>query len=132
MWGALFSFLGGPVIQGIIDGYKLKLQNATQQDALAADLAAKEILGEVAQRQAEASIIRQEQGWWLTALPRPLIAFIVIVLLAKLLVYDKALGQWTGGHTDALSPEMWEVIRAVIYAYFGGRTIEKVARIFKR
>jgi hypothetical protein len=44
-------------------------------------------------------------------------------------VWDKVLGL---GTTDALDPSMWGVFQAVIYAYFGGRTIEKVARIFRR
>jgi hypothetical protein len=129
MWGALFSFLGGPVIKGLIDAYKTRLQNATQQDSLAADLAAKEILGEIAQRQTEAALIRQEQGWWPTAIIRPLFAAPFIVFTCKVVVWDKVLGL---GTTDALDPNMWGVFQAVIYAYFGGRTIEKVARIFRR
>jgi hypothetical protein len=129
MWGTLFAFLGGPVIKGLIDAYRTKLANATQQDNLAVDLAEKEILGEVAQRQTEAALIRQEQGWWPTALIRPLFAAPFIIFTFKVVVWDKCFHL---GTTDALDPRMWGVFEAVIYAYFGGRTIEKVARIFKR
>jgi hypothetical protein len=115
MWGALFSFLGGPVIKGLIDAYKTRLQNATQQDSLAADLAAKEILGEIAQRQTEAALIRQEQGWWPTAIIRPLFAAPFIVFTCKVVVWDKVLGL---GTTDALAPNMRGAFQAVIYAYF--------------
>lgn len=132
MWTFLLRLIGGPIITGIIDGYKAKLAAGNTADAQAVDLAKQEILGEIVNRQTEASIIRQEQGWWVTALPRPLIAFVVTFLLAKVMIYDKALGEWTHGHTDVLSPEIWDVIKTVIYAYFGGRTVEKVARIFKR
>jgi hypothetical protein len=40
------------------------------------------------------------------------------VLLWKVFVYDKAFGQWTGGRTDALSPELWNVITIVLGFYF--------------
>jgi len=121
--------LNARAIKGLIDAYKTRLQNATQQDSLAADLAAKEILGEIAQRQTEAALIRREQGWWPTAIIRPLFAAPFIVFTCKVVVWDKVLGL---GTTDALDPNMWGVFQAVIYAYFGGRTIEKVARIFRR
>jgi hypothetical protein len=31
------------------------------------------------------------------------------------------------GHTDALDENLWSVVKAIIYAYFGGRSAEKVA-----
>ena len=132
MWTWLASFLGGPVVNGIISAYKAKLASTNTTDAQAADLAAKEIAGEIALRQTEASIIRQEQGWWLTALPRPVMGLCAAILVAKLLVWDLAFGQWTGGHTDTLSDQAFWILQTIIVAYCGGRTIEKVARIFKR
>lgn len=129
MWGAILSFLGGPVINGLIGAYKAKLQAGNTTEAHAVDLAVAEIQGEVAARQVEASIIRQEEGRWWTACIRPLFAMPFIVFAWKVIVWDKVLG-W--GTTDALDPNMWAVFITVIGAYFGGRTIEKVARIFKR
>ncbi len=32
--------------------------------------------------------------------------------------FDKALGQWTQGRTDALSPELWQVVMVVVGFYF--------------
>lgn len=132
MWALILNFLGGPVLGKLVDAYKIKLANATQQDKLAVDLAAKEIEGEVAARQVEASILRQEEGRWWTAMIRPLFAAPFIIFAWKVIVWDKVLGHWTHGSTDALDPNMWSVFLTVIGAYFGGRTIEKVARIFKR
>ena len=60
---------------------------------------------------------------------RPPLAAPFIVFTCKVVVYDKVLGL---GTTDALDPNMWGVFQAMTYAYFGDRTIEKVARIFKR
>lgn len=129
MWTMILSFLGGPIVNGIINAYKAKLAAQNTTDAQAADLAKNEIMGEIAQRQTEASIIRQEQGWWVTAMIRPLFAMPFIIFSWKVIVWDKCLG-W--GSTDALDPNMWSVFITVVGAYFGGRTIEKVARIFKR
>lgn len=136
MWAMLLNFLGGPIINklvgGAIDAYKAKLASVNSTEAHAIDLAKAEIEGEIAQRQTEASIIRQEQGWWVTALIRPLMALPFIIFAWKVVVFDKVLGSWTHGSTDPLDPNMWSVFLAVVGAYFGGRTIEKVARIFRR
>ncbi len=43
MWTWLASLIGGPVISGLINAYKAKLDAANTQDHIAADLAAKEI-----------------------------------------------------------------------------------------
>jgi hypothetical protein len=129
MWSWLASFITGPIINGLISAYKAKLAAQNTTDAQATQLAIAEIQGEVVQRQTEASILRQEQGWWLTALPRPMFAFIFVIYVGKCVLWDKVLG-W--GSTDPLSPELANIEMIIIGGYFGGRTIEKVARIFKR
>lgn len=129
MWSWLASLLGGPIITGLLNAYKAKLNAANTRDAQAVDLAKKEIEGEIAARQAETSLLRQEQGWWVTAMIRPLFAAPFIIFAWKVVIWDKVFG-W--GTTDALDPNMWNVFLTVVGAYFGGRTIEKVARIFRR
>ena len=129
MWSWLASFLSGPIINGLISAYKAKLAATNTTDAQAADLAKSEILGEIANRQTEASIIRQEEGRWWTAMPRPLFAMIFVIYVGKCVVWDKVLG-W--GSTDPLGSELSTLEYIVVSGYFGGRTIEKVARIFKR
>lgn len=129
MWGFLANIISGPIIGALTSAYKSKLAAGNTTEAHAIDLAKKEIEGEIAARQTEASIIRQEQGRWFTALPRPLFAFAFVIYVWKLVVWDKVLGL---GSTDALSPELSQWAMIIISAYFGGRTIEKVARIFKR
>ncbi len=49
------------------------------------------------------------------------LTFPVIFLMAKLLMYDRALGQWTGGRTDALSIQEWGYIAVIIGGYFTDR-----------
>ena len=47
MWTWLASLIGGPVVNGLINAYKAKLNASNTQDRIAADLAAKEIEGEI-------------------------------------------------------------------------------------
>jgi hypothetical protein len=125
----LASLLSAPIVNALIGAYKAKLEASNTRDAQAADLAKAEILGEIEARRIESDIIKSEQGWWVSACIRPLFAAPFIIFAWKIVVWDKVLG-W--GTTDALDPNMWNVFIAVVTAYFGGRTLEKLARIFKR
>jgi hypothetical protein len=49
MWIAILSFLGGPVIKGLIDAYQAKLKAGTTDAKIAADLAATEIAAQVSE-----------------------------------------------------------------------------------
>lgn len=129
MWSWLTTLIGGPVVTGLINAYKARLDAANTRDRLAADLAAKEIEAEIdARRQANALIIA-EQGRWYTAIIRPLLAAPVIIYLWKVIVWDKVLGL---GTTDPLTGTVAEWAGLIVTAYVGGRTVEKVARIFAR
>jgi hypothetical protein len=116
-----------PIIGGLLTAQKQKLDAVGSHEAVAADLAKKTF--DLDQREAEinAETVRAEQGNWVTRSIRPLLALPVIILVWKLLVWDKALGQWTNGSTDALSDQIWWYCTTVTIAYFGGRTVEKVA-----
>lgn len=54
-----------------------------------------------------------------------------IAVLLKIFVYDKALGQWTGGHTDPLGDALWQVIMVQIGFYFVYSGATTVAKIIK-
>lgn len=54
-----------------------------------------------------------------------------IIVLGKILIYDKALGQWTGGFTDPLGDMLWEVIMVELSFYFvytGATTVAKIVK----
>ena len=74
MWTWLASLIGGPVVNGLINAYKAKLEAANTQDRIAADLAGKEIEAEIEARKEASAIIIAEQGRWYTAIIRPLLA----------------------------------------------------------
>lgn len=127
--GWLGNLLGGPFAKAAVDAYRAKLSAENTSEKIAADLAARELNVEQRERELAVQVVIAEQGRWYTALPRPLFAFAFVVYAWKVVVWDKVLGL---GTTDALSGEMsqWAII--VLTAYFGGRSIEKVARILSR
>lgn len=129
MWLSILSFLGGPVVSGLIKAYQAKLAAGNTSERIAADVASTEIAAQRRDVEVAADIVKAEQGAWYTACIRPLMALPFIIFTWKVIVYDKVLG-W--GVTDPMDPNMWGVFMAVVVAYFGGRSIEKVARILKR
>jgi hypothetical protein len=129
MWTWLASLLGGPVITGLINAYKAKLNATNTQDRIAADLAAKEIEAEIEARKQASAIIIAEQGRWYTAIIRPLLALPIIIYLWKVIVWDKVLGL---GTTDPITGMIADWTGMILAAYVGGRSIEKVARILRR
>jgi len=129
MWSFLASFLGGPVVNGLIDAYKARLAATNTTDRLAAELAAKEIEAEIESRKAAQAIIIAEQGTWFTRAPRAIVQWSFAVFVAKVVVYDKVLAL---GSTDPLNGDIASWAGMVMVMWFGGRTIEKVAQIFKR
>ena len=111
---SLITGLAGPLstILGKIEDTRIalaKASNAEEKAKLAAEL------DELHARQAA---VTSQIGWRLIAIMRALLALPVVILLWKLFVYDKAIGQWTHGHTDPISGDMWKIIGAVIAFYF--------------
>jgi hypothetical protein len=129
MWTRLASLIGGPVVTGLINAYKAKLDASNMRDRIAADLAAQEIQADIEARKAASAVIIAEQGRWYTAVIRPLLAFPLIIYLWKVIVWDKVLGL---GTTDPITGMVADWMGTIITAYVGGRSIEKVARIFAR
>lgn len=127
--GWLGNLLGGPFAKAAVDAYRARLAAENTSEKIAADLAARELAVERRERELSAQIIVAEQGRWYTALPRPLFAFAFIIYVWKVVVWDKVLGL---GSTDALSGDVAQWAMIVLTAYFGGRSIEKAARILAR
>jgi hypothetical protein len=125
----LGNLLGGPFAKAAVDAYRAKLAAENTSEKIAADLAAREI--SVAQRERELAteLLLAEQGRWYTALPRPLFASAFIIYAWKVVVWDKVLGL---GTTDALSGEVSQWAMIVLTAYFGGRSLEKIARTLSK
>jgi hypothetical protein len=122
----LGNLLGGPFAQAAVKAYQAKLTAENTSEKIAADLAARELSVEARERDLATQVVIAEQGRWYTALPRPLFAFAFVIYVWKVVVWDKVFGL---GSTDALSGDIARWATVVLTAYFGGRSLEKVARI---
>jgi hypothetical protein len=127
MWMTILSFIGGPVIKGLIDAYQAKLKAGNVESKIAADLAAGEIAAQTSETNAITQLKIAEIGHFWE--PEKLAFYIVLVHLAKCVIWDTVLGL---GSTNALKGDIagWEGL--IMAYYFGKRTFENVARIIKR
>ena len=128
----LGNLLGGPFARAAVEAYQAKLTADNDSQKITAGLAARELAVEQRERELAAQVVIAEQGHWYTALPRPMFAFAFVIYVWKIVVFDKVLGFLTHGSTDPLTGDIGQWATIVLTAYFGGRSIEKVARILKK
>ena len=127
MWLTILSFLGGPVVKGLIDAYKAKLAAGNVENKIAADLAASEIAAQTAETNAMMQYRIAELGHW--SEPDKLMGYFVAIYFGKLLIWDKVLGL---GTTDPLGGFAATTANLIVAFYFAKRGFENVARIIKR
>lgn len=99
---------------------KVAAANAqTDRERIAAEERAKAL-------ETKRDVLAAEASSGVNVLARAFLMLPVGILLWKVLAYDKALGQWTGGHTDALDGNLWWVITVVLGFYFLADVAKKV------
>lgn len=125
----IVSLLSGPILNTLLDGYRARLASNNTTEHAAVDLAKDEIKAEMEARKSAEAIILAEQGTWFTRIPRAMVQYSFAIFIAKVVVWDKVLG-W--GTTDPLAGDVATYATMLMGMWFGGRTIEKVAQIFKR
>jgi hypothetical protein len=127
MWMTIISFLGGPVIKGLIDAYQAKLKAGNVESKIAAELAAGEIAAQTLETQAitQLKIAQIGHPWE----PEKLAFYVTLAFYAKCLVWDKMLG-W--GVTDPLAGDVSVWAGMIMGFYFTKRGFENVARIIRR
>lgn len=81
IWSFLASLIGGPIVNGLINVYKAKLDAANTRDRIAADLAAKDIEAQIEARKNGTEIRKATAGFWEMRLMTFLIAFPFVVHL---------------------------------------------------
>jgi hypothetical protein len=127
LWSWLASFITGPVIKGVIDGYKAKLAAGNNSEKIAADLAARELAVQQTEIQAQNQLRAAEIGkWWE---PSHLAEYIFVAYFGKAVVWDTLLGL---GSTPELHGLVGGWLGLIAMFLFGKRGIENVARILKR
>lgn len=140
MWQWLASFLGGPVVNGLINAYKAKLAAGNTTERIAADLAARELAVQQMEIAAQSQLKVAEIGhpWE----PEKLFAYVVLIYFAKAIVFDKVIGAFLGHscfrgecsifNTDAIHGDVLTWAGMIMLFLFGKRGIENVVRIIKR
>ena len=121
--GAILS----PIVNGLLTAQKQRLDAAGSHEARVAELAQQQIALDKREAEVNASVVIAEQGNWVTRSIRPIFGLAAGILTWKILVWDLALGGWTGGSTDKLSPQAYWLLTTIVIAYMGGRSAEKVA-----
>jgi hypothetical protein len=127
MWTAILSFLGGPVIKGIIDGYKAKLDAGNTSERIAAELAGRELEVQRREVEVESEYKRALIGHWYE--PTNLFGYIMVIYFAKIIVWDKVLKL---GVTDSITGQGAEWAGWIMLFYVGKRGFENVARIIRK
>jgi hypothetical protein len=126
MWLSIMSFIGGPVISGLISAYREHLKATTTDKQTASNLAGKEIAAQTEEAQSITSLkIAQIGHPWEV---EKLFAYVTLFYYAKLLIWDKVLGL---GSTDPLTGWVLWAANLVIGFYFTKRTAENVTTIIK-
>jgi len=126
---AIKSAFTGPLIQGVVDYQKNKLAAGNTADKIAAELAGRELTVELRERELNAQQNISDEGRWWTAAPRAIACWSFAIFIAKSVVWDTVLGL---GSTPKLGGDIQQAFLWLSAMWFGGRTIEKVARIIKR
>jgi len=127
---AILGFLGGPVIKGLIDAYSAKLKAGNVSERIAADTAASEIAAQTSEQREITALKIAQIGHWYE--PEKLAFYVTLVFYAKILIWDKVLGNITGGHTDEVTGAAGVWAGLIMSFYFAKRGFENVARILKR
>jgi Holin of 3TMs, for gene-transfer release len=121
--GSLIKGILDPVskITGQIADVKINAQNATTEQAKV------EAQEHVSALQAQRDVMIAESGHPLNTIARFLLVAPVTAFLWKVIVWDKALGQWTAGRTDDLTANEWWVVFSVV-GFYTLTTIVKTAK----
>lgn len=127
-WLPILKFFGEGAFKTLVDGYKAKLEAGNNSEKIAADLAGKDLELQGRERELNVQQNISDEGRWWSAAPRALICWSFAIFVAKVVVWDKVLG-W--GTTAPLSGMVADWGGAVMVTFFGGRTLEKVARIWR-
>lgn len=130
----IVKLLTGPIIGGMVDGYKAKLAAGNTTERIAAELAGRELEVQKTEVAVQAQLKVAQIGHWYE--PEKLFAYILVVYFAKLVLWDKIIGSFVGYtpnvfRTDPLTGEAVGWAAIIMGFYFGKRGIENVARILK-
>lgn len=122
----LSSLIAGPIVKGVLDGYKAKLASGNTSERIAAELAERELSVQEREIAAQTQLRIAQIGHWYE--PEHLASYIFILYLGKVVVWDTMMGL---GSTPAIKGDVGVWLGWIAAFLFGKRGIENVARIIK-
>lgn len=120
----LLSFIGGPIINGLISAYKARLAAGDTQSQIAATLAGQALQAQQTEIAADEKLRQASLGKWYE--PEHLMGYAVAFYIGKCLVWDAALGL---GSTDPVSGFVGQTASTIVVFYFGKQAAINVARV---
>lgn len=126
IWSTILSFLGGPLINGLLGAYQKKLDAAGSRDGRAVELAKAEIEAEIETRRQVSEIRRAEGPWGPTGLLMFGFGLVALMYFGKCVVWDTMLG-W--GTTPAIRGITSETFGTIVQWLFGSGTVLSVSRM---
>jgi hypothetical protein len=133
MWSIIANLIGGPIVNGLINAYKARLEAGNTTERIAADLAQRELAVQQAELEAQKEIRIAQSGRWY--IPENLFAYVLAIYFAKAILFDKVIASFFGQDifsTDPITGELLAWAGMIMIFLFGKRGIENVARILKR
>ena len=127
MWQWLGSLLTGPIINGALKAYETKLKAGNTSETIAANLATRELEVQRREIEVEGEYKRAIIGRWYE--PVNLLAYIIVIFVGKVVVWDTMLGL---GTTPAVKGDVAEWMGMVMLFLVGKRGFENVARIIRK
>jgi hypothetical protein len=121
---SVFTTLNG-ITNAIANAQIAKINAVTDQDRIAAQATVDTL---TARRDV---MVAESAHSNINGIMRFFIALGPAVILTKIYIWDKAFGDYTGGHTDPLDPNLWNVVMAVVGFYFLYDASTTIARIIK-
>jgi hypothetical protein len=122
----LSSFLGGPIVNGLLAAYKDKLNSEDTKHLYLTNLAQRELAVQQRELELQTEYRIASIGKWYE--PDHLMGYAVAFYFAKLLVWDKVLAL---GVTDPLAGWAATSANLIIGFYFGSRAFSNVMRIWR-
>jgi len=124
----LLSLISSPLLGKLVEAYKAKLEAGNNSDRIAADLAIRDLELQEKERELNVKQNALDAGTFWTAAPRAIVCWSLAIYIAKVVVYDTTFHL---GSTVPLRGMVAEWMGTIIVAWFGGRTLEKIARIWR-
>lgn len=113
-WLSFIKLIGGPIISGLIDAYKAKLQAGNTDNKIAADEAASEVASKVQLKIAEVGHPFE---------PEKLGFYIVLLYMGKSMLWDAAFHM---GSTDAVSGAVGIWAGMIVTFYYGATNLRRI------